>query len=89
MTSMQVYLRAHPSLQSDLEEWGSALSALCERSHAALRFLLAFLWAEQRITAAASQALFGSELDCLALAEGPEYLIQSYLSNNELVQRLT
>ena len=89
MPSMQVFLRAHPSLQSDLEEWGSALCALCERSPAALRFLLAFLWAEKRITAAASQALFGSEHDCLALAEEPEYLIQSYLSNIELVHHPT
>ena len=70
-----------------MEEWASALSALCERSQPALRLLLAFLTCDSRITLSASMALFGQEDDCLCLhaCEDHDWIVTAYLANNELV----
>ena len=83
---MQVYLRAHPSLQGDMEQWASALSALGERSQAALRFLLGFLTGDTRITQTVSASLFGGEEDSLCLADDFDYLVVNYLTGTEIVR---
>ncbi|CAL5220075.1 g2026 [Coccomyxa viridis] len=82
--SRQVYLRAHPSLQGDMEQWASALSALGERSQGALRFLLGVLTEDSRITQTVSASLFGCEEDCLCLADVSDYLVANYLTATEI-----
>ena len=84
----QVYLRAHPSLQGDMEQWASALSALGERSQPALRFLMGFLTGDVRITQTISASLFGCEGDCLCLADAYDYLVINYLTATEIVSGL-
>ncbi len=81
-----MYLRAHPSLQGDMEQWASALSALGERSQPALRFLLGFLTRDPHITQTVSASLFGYEEDCLYLADDVNYLVVNYLITNEIVR---
>lgn len=80
-----MYLRAAPALLSDLEDWASALSALAERSQLALRYLLAFLTSDVRVTQTASKSFFDCEEDCLCLADENDYLVVNYLSRNEHV----
>ena len=83
-----MYLRAHPSLQGDMEQWASALSALGERSQPALRFLLGFLTGDNRITQTVSASLFGCEEDCLCLADDYEYLVVGHLCGTEFVSNV-
>lgn len=84
----QVYLRAHSSLQGDMEQWASALSAVGERSQPTLRFLLGFLTGDNRITQTVSASLFGCEEDCLCLADDNDYLVINYLTATEIVSSL-
>ena len=83
-----MYLRAHPSLQGDMEQWASALSALGERSQPALRFLLGFLTGDSRITQTVSASLFGCQEDCLCLADDCEYLVVGHLCGTEFVSSI-
>ena len=81
-----MYLRAHPSLQGDMEDWASALSALCERSQLALRYALAFLTADAKTTAGTAVHLFNCEEDALCLSPEYDYLVVNYLACNEQVR---
>ena len=81
-----MYLRAHPSLQGDMEDWASALSALCERSQLALRYALAFLTADAKTTAGTAAHLFNCEEDALCLSPEHDYLVVNYLACNEQVR---
>jgi hypothetical protein len=68
-----------------MQDWASALSALCERSQLALRYALAFLTADAKTTAGTAAHLFNCEEDALCLSPEHDYLVVNYLACNEQV----